>query len=65
MLWKRETLSEKAFCFYFVHEIIGIGINISISTFDKMRRSLRLEAKRKIIECEKNVSINIRLKNII
>jgi hypothetical protein len=34
------------------HEFV---INISISTFDKMRRSLRLEAKRKIIEYEKKI----------
>ena len=29
---------------------------LNISTFSKMRRSLRLEAKRKIIECQKKCS---------
>ena len=54
MLWESETLSEKAFCFWFFLRSLFTLLNIS--TFSKMRRSLRLEAKRKIIECQKKCS---------
>ena len=58
MLWESETLSEKAFCFCFVYEFVFFAI--IISSFGKMRRSLRLEAKNeKLLNVKKNVAVNI------
>jgi hypothetical protein len=51
---KVKHCQKKTSTFIF-YEFVYFAI-LNISTFGKMRRSLRLKAKRKIIECEKKFS---------